>query len=328
MEEKKYIRLLRPVKRITFNALYVYSYLFSRPRKRGYSQRFLARYLGLAVNTIASVRDRLLGLKLIHLTPRRRLKASDPPADMFHKTKGNDLAYTKVILPSNACPLTTKQNAVYWCWKKNKDLGRGIGGKTAARFLGISLNFAKVALKKAYAYNPQPDHYQNKRLKLVSESKERALVQRLRAADYTESQINEVMGMAGQDDSLVARLFKEVEATNRFDNFANSFHLLIHKLKKHRERPIPDQPYTLEELENQKPIDPFTYMPRDERFDYWWFSGRVDDFSSLWFNRWVKEYSQQVLVDVLRSIEFHKPLSASDFDQRLKSYAPSANGKA
>ena len=80
MDKKKYIRLLRPVKPMKFNALMVYSYLFSRPRRKGYSQRFLAQYLGLGVNTIASTRDQLLG-------PRSNLPHPTSPPES-HRPSG------------------------------------------------------------------------------------------------------------------------------------------------------------------------------------------------------------------------------------------------
>jgi len=327
MDNKKYIRLLRPVRPIKFNALIVYSYLFSRPRKKGYSQRFLARYLGLAVNTVASIRDQLLGLNLISLTPRRRLKCIDPPDEMFQRTKCNHPAYTKVFLPAASCPLTTKQNAVYWCWSLSKDRGRCLGPRTIARYLGISRNCAKTALKKVQTYKPTPAHYQDAPTKTAAQTKVQGIARTLFAAGYTEAQILEVMAMADHDEVLVARLFKAAEAENHFDQFETSFNMLLYKLKVHRARPVPEQPTTLEELENRIPADPLTFISAGDTFDHSWFSGRVQGFTSIEYRRWLNQHSQDVLLEALREIIHQQPVSVIDFEQRLHSHVHNGNGK-
>ena len=327
MDNKKYIQLLRPVRPIKFNALIVYSYLFSRPRKKGYSQRFLARYLGLAVNTIASIRDQLLDLKLVFLTPRRRLKCIDPPDEMFQRTKCNTLAFTKVFLPAASCTLTTKQNAVYWCWSNNKDRGKRIGPRTIARYLGISRNCAKTSLKKVQTYKPTPAHYQDAPAKTAAQTKVQGIARTLFAAGYTEAQILEVMAMADHDEELVARLFKAAEAENHFDTFATSFGMLLYKLKVLRNRPVPDQPLTLEELENRKPADPLTFVSGGDTFDHSWFSGRVQSVTSIECRRWLKQHSRDVLLEALREIIHQQPVSVIDFEQRLHSHVHNGNGK-
>ena len=327
MDKKKYIRLLRPVKPMKFNALMVYSYLFSRPRRKGYSQRFLADYLGFSVNTIPALRNQLLGLGLICLTPRRRLKAIDPPAEMFQMTKCNNYAYTKVYLPAKSCPLTTKQNAVFWCWSHSKDRGKWLQPKTIARYLGISRNCAKTAMDKAYAYKVNPAHYQDAPQKTPAQIKLQGIMKEMADAKYTEKQILEVMGTAEQDEALVERVFKEAQADNRFVDFTTSFRLLIHKLKKYKNRPIPDQPPTLEELENQEPTDPLSCYSTDDWPNHYWFFGRVKGFTIIEYSRWIKEYSRDIVLSALGDIIFQQPVSVSEFDKRLKSDCHSLNGK-
>ena len=113
-------------------------------------------------------------------------------------------------------------------------------------------------------------------------------------AKYTEKQILEVMGTAEQDEALVKRCFKEAQAENNFGRFTTSFHLLILMLKRHKKRTIPDQPPTLEELENAKPTDPlFSCVSSNDSLDHFWFFGRVDGSTFIEYSRWIKEHSRR-----------------------------------
>lgn len=180
---------------------------------------------------------------------------------------------------------------------------------------------------KAQSYKLNPAHYQNATQKTPEQTNLNEIIKRMFDAKYTENEIREVMGMAAHDDVLVARLFMEAEAENQFDRYKTSVNLLMHKLRLYRDKPVPDQPPTLEELENRQEADPLLYVTENDTLDHYWFSGRVQGFTSIEYFRWIKQHSRDVLLEALHEIVYQQPVSVADFDQRLNFHFHSVNGK-
>ena len=135
----------------------VYSFLSARC-KRAFSLRRIAKYTGLNKNTVKAILDKLQEHGLVGLSPSLRWFAREPDENTERwfetiKTDGEwqkRFAYWRYYVPSESCPLTYKQLAVY-CLLCSYGTFRGVRG--LVKVLGFALNTVKTTIKKLVSHN-------------------------------------------------------------------------------------------------------------------------------------------------------------------------------
>jgi biotin operon repressor len=127
LDGKKWLPLVKKTTgcRLNFSDRMVYSYLTYQERYgAGSSVTSIARFTGLARDVVP---DRLKQLREFGLAIEEggehfAAVPSGETAAWFPVRKGGGLAYYPVYLAAASCPLTDRQNALYWCLR---DLARG-----------------------------------------------------------------------------------------------------------------------------------------------------------------------------------------------------------
>jgi len=309
MEGKRYVRLLRPRRKIPFTSLMVYSFLYSRlSRRRSYTQALIARMLGIDKNTVLPVRRQLEEMGLVELTPRHRLRAKVPPPDWFHSAKaGPALTYTKVFLPTPSCPLTCRQNAIYWLRESFHSTGKKVFVRGIATMLGINLKTVKSSLQRLRGYQPLPDYYQDTKarissMQIAAYTDDERLISEMREVGYTKDEISILFGQV-PDAPVLRGLFKEAQAQNKFSTYRTSYALLAHKVKSHLAKPKPEQPLTWEQLEQKMSVvsDPLEMLtPEYLRHDA--YSGRVTGVYYKTHVTLLRDYGADRILEVLRTL--------------------------
>ena len=309
MEGKRYVRLLRPKRHIPFTCLMVYSFLYSRlSRRRSYTQALIARTLGLDKNTVLPARRQLVQLGLVEVTARRRLRAKLPPPDWFRPAKaGPALSYTRVYLPTHACPLTSRQNAVYWLIESFRATGGRVFVKGIATMLGINLKTVKSSLRRIRGYKPLPEHYLDTKAKLspmqiAAYTDDERLRAQMSEAGYSKDQIVSMFRQV-PDTTVLRLLFDEAQKQNDFAKYRTSHALLAYKVESYLRRPKPETPPTWEELQRKmsEVSDPLEFLTPDY-FGEHAYVGRVNRVPYREHRAFMKEYGAECILQALQAL--------------------------
>ncbi len=152
---------------LTFNGRLVYSELVRRAiHHRGASKTDLRKHLRLDPKTIARAIDELERIGLA-TCESRKFSAAEPCGihqSWFRKRRNerkawyNRIAYTAILKPSSACPLTARQNVILWLVHSLQKGRKQITASYLSRLLGIAPQTVKVALEKLQELNLLNEH--------------------------------------------------------------------------------------------------------------------------------------------------------------------------
>lgn len=152
---------------LTFNGRLIYSELVRRAiHHRGASKTDLRKHLRLDPKTIARAVDELEQVGLATCESRKFFAAepSDIHQSWFRKRRNekkawcNTIAYTAILKPSSACPLTARQNVILWLVHSLQKGRKQVTASYLSRLLGIAPQTVKVALEKLQQLNLLNEH--------------------------------------------------------------------------------------------------------------------------------------------------------------------------